>query len=361
MTPAETQRRLAAERETLQVIGSVTKAIAAQRARAGERPFVGCFKHGGLGDVMQLAAFAHAVRRARPDAYIVLVCRDLGPDADGQPLVNNILRGDGAIDHTISYPAQNWQRCVRAFYTEFDVFYEVQYCVSTYDWLDPAAHHHAQLRLQPYHNYATGFPRSNHWLDDTAMTQWELLAQTSGLDVSDEDLHIQVGTLPAELRRKKFVCIHNAAGGAALIKCAALATVNALAAALRKRRVRVLQVGAAGDPPIREALDYRGLAINDTAAVIRQAKLLIDVEGGLGYVARAVGTRRAVFFGPTPPSVFKFKGDIILSSFRCRPCWWYEDGWSVNCRRRLPLCENIPTDGERLAEVVLEKLKGAKR
>jgi len=352
MNAVDLREQLTAEDETRMVIATVKRRIGEHREQAGQRPFVGVFKHGGIGDVMQQAAFARAVRRARPDAYIVLLCRDLGPDSDGQPLVNNILRGNDAADHTISYPPQDWKRCVQAFYTEFDVFYEVQYVAQTYDWADPAAHHVAQLRLLPWHDYATGFPRSNHWLGDTRKTQWELLAQTSGLDVSEDDLWIQ----PAECdvpESQPYVCIHNMAGGTAMIKCAPLLTMVELTEELQAAGLRVVHVGAESDPDIRGAVNRKGLTINQTAALIRDAKLLIDIEGGLGYIARAVGTRRACFFGPTPPSLFTFKRDIALCTYQCDPCWWYADRWAVNCRDRWAVCRNIPTDAKRIAAALI--------
>lgn len=335
--------------------------IARARAKAGGRLFVGLYQDGGLGDLMRQLAFAAAVRRAFPDAWIHVVCRDLGPDADGRPICVNIVAGNPAANAATFVPRMPFAVGVHAFYRDFDLFYEVGYCVRTYAWLDPALQHRNDLLLRPFERYAAEFPRSSRRLGETGMTQWQLLAATSGLAVCEADLSIRLGRLPDELRKRRYVCVHNMAGGTALAKCAPLATFGALTAELRKHRIRCVQVGAATDPPIPGAEDYRGLRINDTAAVICRAKMLIDVEGGLGYIARAVRTRRACLFGPTPPSIFRFTSDIVLSTESCPPCWHHGPRWSVNCRKQYPICLNIPTDGAEIAKVLLRYIREVKR
>lgn len=338
------------------ILSSIIGQIAALRKRAGKRLFICVYKEGGIGDWMQQAAVAMAVRRRHPKAFIVLIGRDLGPDADGQPLVNNLLRHHPAVDHTISYPPVNWQRTVRAIYKRFDIFYQPHYVMRTYNWIDPAAQHRADLCLGPYLKYALEFPLSNHWLEDLGETQWQMLRTSSGLDVSEADLWVKSGKCPAAVAKRRFVTLHNMAGGSALIKCAAMSTMQDVAAAFWKKGILPVQVGAATDPPIAGCADHRGLTINATAAVVKRSMLHIDIEGGLVYLAKAVGTRSAVFFGPTPSSVFGFAGNITLTSFNCRPCWWHADRWGVNCRDRQPICRNIPTDGAKIAAALLERL-----
>lgn len=328
--------------------------VARARAKAHSRLFIGLYQDGGIGDLMRELAFARAVRRAFPGAWIHLICRDLGPDADGQPLCVNIIRGNGAINSGTFVPRIAWTRAVREFYREFDLFYEVGYCVRTYAWLDLDLQHRADLCLRPFEKFAANFPTTSVGIESTGLTQWQLMAATSGLDVSEDDPAIQPGKLPRRLKDATFVAVHDMAGGTALAKSAPLQTMIDLCAALKAAGLRAVQVGAANDPPIRTAEDFRGLTINGTAAVIKAARMLVDIEGGLGYVARAVGTRRACFFGPTPPELFRFKRDLFLTTHTCSPCWHSGPRWAVNCHLQHPVCRNIPCDGKAIAEMLLE-------
>jgi len=332
--------------------------FARRRETAGERLFIGLYQDGGIGDTMREAAFARAVRRRWPGAYICIICRDLGPDADGQPLVVNLLRGHDSMDAAVLLPHVPWQQAVRAFYDQFDLFYEVGYCVRTYAWRDPDLQHAADLRLRPFARYMWDFPRTSRGIEQTGMTQWQLMAATSGLDVREADLTITPGPMPPQLARQKYVVLHNMAGGMALAKTAPLATFAGVAAELKRRSVRSVQVGAPNDPPIRGAQDCRGVPIRVSAAVLKHARLLIDVEGGVGYVARAVGTRRAVLFGPTPISLFRFRDDVILCRQRCPPCWHRCDRWAVSCPDQHPTCRNIPTNPAQIVQAVEPYLKG---
>jgi len=356
MKLSQFKMRRIAEMEERQIIAGARADLARRRKQAGDRLFIGVYKSGGIGDLMQQLAVCRAIRRKYPEAWIHVICRDFGPDADGRPLTANILR-DQPVDGATFFPGVPWSTAVRAFYQDVDLFYEVQYAVLTYNWVDAADQHAADLRLRPYLRYTCDFPASSARLDETGETQWQMLARSSGLDVSEDDLFIRVGTVPDELKRKRFVVMHNWCGGTAMIKTASLRTMAEIAGRLKKQRIRVVQVGTPHDPPIRNADDWRGLSINDTAAVIRRADLLIDIEGGLGYLARAVGTRRVAFFGPTPPSVFAFSTDIVLSTHACRPCWHHAPRWSVNCKKRHPVCLNMPTDVERLAAVLVKYIR----
>ena len=363
---AELVQLVSPDAETRSALAGARLDLAQKRKGAAGRLFIGLYKDGGIGDLMQEAAFAAAVRRRYPDAYINLICRDLGQDADGVPLVANILRGNPAIDGVTPIPQVGWQRGVRAFYRDFDIFYEVQYAARTFNWIDASDQHQADLLLRPYEKYTLDFPATSRRLGETQQTQWEILSASSGFDVSENDLAIQVGELPKELRRKRYVVVHSMAGGVALAKCAPLTTMVALAASFKKARIPCIQVGAPRDPQIRGALDYRGRTINVSAAIIQRARMLIDIEGGLGYVARAVGTRRAVFFGPTPATLFRFEGDIVLRNTRggrppCEPCWHHGPRWAVNCYKQFPICANIPTDGAAVAEALIRHIKRTRK
>jgi len=223
--------------------------FARARKKAGRRLFIGLYQDGGIGDLMRELAFARAVRRRFPKAWIHVVCRDLGPDADGQPMCNNLVSGQTHVTGGTFIPRVPFQHAVRAFYTEFDLFYEVGYCVRTYAWKDAKLQREADLRLRPYARYAEDFPASSRKIEQVGQTQCEIMAATSGLDVTESDLRIREGKVPKALKGKRpFVCVHDMAGGTALAKCAPLSTMKDLAVVLKESGVRAIQVGGAGDP-----------------------------------------------------------------------------------------------------------------
>lgn len=319
----------------------------------------------------------------------------LGPpppsQASADDVAERILRGCDFVDSCLEVPATDWRVAVQELAPAFDVFYDVQYVAGTY-FRNPrrfaAEQAEAAARLARYAYYYSRFPWSNAELAETAQSQWEMLARSSGLDVSEDDLFIQAeageegyrlqvsgswengekARLPGSasvsdprnpepetrnLLRPAYVTLHNAAGGGAVLKCLPPTTFDAMARRLGKLGVVPVQVGVPSERAILGCVDLRGLTINQTAAVIAGARLHVDIEGGLVYVARAVGTRSVVFFGPTPAVTFAFRGNANLSLGRCRPCWWSRDHWERACPKGHAYCRNLPEEAEAVA--ALEK------
>jgi len=408
--------------------------IRRHRARFGRKLHVGVFKLGGHGDFMQQLAFARAARRRWPrnQATLTLITKlsspvppggpsfplppgegqgegrwksDRGHDPaltlslphpnplpggegnEGRPspyplpggegkedVTEQILRGCDFVDSCLEVPATDWRVAVQELAPAFDVFYDVQYVAGTY-FRNPrrfaAEQAEANARLARYAYYYSRFPWSNAELAETGQSQWEMLARSSGLDVSEEDLFIQPtrnaegGTRNEEAKQpdssavpssefalpRSYVTLHNAAGGGAVLKCLPPATFDAIARRLQKLGVVAVQVGVPRERAMAGCVDLRGLTINETAAVIAGARLHVDLEGGLVYVARAVGTRSVVFFGPTPAVTFGFRGNVNLSLGRCRPCWWSREHWERACPKGHSHCRNLPDEAEAVAAV----------
>jgi FkbM family methyltransferase len=80
--------------------------------------------------------------------------------------------------------------------------------------------------------------------------------------------------------------------------------------------------------------------LSETALVLKHARLHIDTEGGLVHLARAVGTRAVVLFGPTPIEFFGYRQNTNLRSGDCHSCWWSTPDWFSCCPRGLvtPAC-----------------------
>jgi len=413
--------------------------IRRHRSHFGRKLHIGVFKLGGHGDFMQQLAFARAARRRwdRRQATITLItklsspCATVGlPDRAGGPgdtagqasrgtndVTEEILRGCDFVDSCLEVPATDWRVAVQELAPAFDVFYDVQYVAGTY-FRNPrrfaAEQAEANARLARYAYYYSRFPWSNAELAETGQSQWEMLARSSGLDVSEDDLFIHpetgeegdrlqvpgsggneerpgrrgtetgrnsatfapcspdprhpepetwnllpllptpvnpVETRSSDIPRREYVTLHDSAGGGAVLKCLPPPTFDAMARRLHKLGFVPVQVGMPSERAIAGCVDLRGLTINQAAAVIAGARLHVDIEGGLVYVARAVGTRSVVFFGPTPAVTFGFRNNVNVSVGRCRPCWWSRERWERACPKGHPYCRNLPDEPEAVAAV----------
>jgi len=270
-----------------------------------------------------------------------------------------MLQGCDFVDSAIQVPAADWRMLVQELAPAFDVLYDVQYVAGAYFRSlrrFAAEQLAANTRLARYAYYYSRFPWSNAELAETGQSQWEMLARSSGLDVSDDDLFIEPAAEPGTVPGEPYVTLHNAAGGRAAAKCLPMGVADAIAARVRAMGFVAVHVGTRGEEPIAGCLDRRGLRIHATAAVIAGARLHVDIEGGLVYIARAVGTRSVVFFGPTPVATFGFQGNVNVSLARCRPCWWSRPGWERACPRGHPHCRNLP-DAAQAADAVARALE----
>ncbi len=99
--------------------------------------------------------------------------------------------------------------------------------------------------------------------------------------------------------------------------------------------LRFVQLGATTSDRIAEAdLDLLGrTSLREAAGLLRHARLHIDNEGGLVHLARSLGVRSCVVFGPTPSSYFGYAGNINIDPTFCGGCWWINQTWMNQCPR----------------------------
>jgi hypothetical protein len=357
--------------------------------REGRPPelVIGILKLGGHGDFLQQLVFARAVRKrwGKRRALLVLFSRQLRPT---RAMVNGVATDDDVdmtllaaamrpmrLDNLVHMPltCRDWRRMVTQLARCVDVLWDVQYVAAAY-WRDLDRHLREQVdcdrHLKHFSRFYSGFPRLGnpeiHWL---RMTQWELLAESSGLDVREDDLELAPpGTCDLADRLGPYVTIHNGAGGTAFMKRMPPPLMDAVAAAVRRQGLEVVQLGKKDDrlePPICGARDLRGLPMALSMSVVQKARLHVDVEGGLVYVARGVRTPSCVFFGPTSPHVFRFESNY--NTYRCdarlpaepvcEPCWWSCRTWAHRCPKGHPWCRNMPQTGAEAAEAVTQALQ----
>ena len=352
------------------------------REWAGDRLKIGLFAFGGHGDLMRLMTFAAAVRKRYPRerAHITLICKYINPTyhepsdrtaaVEGWAVNDEIIRmvalqPEFAIDHVVQLHLVRWEHAVRALRPRFDHFWEVQYVAGlTTTWRNrkrpspwSAFQAKCNRQLKPWRGIFDGFAHSNPKLNGVGMTQFETLAASSGLDVREDDLRIEVerhgdGTWRfggrawepiVKLPEQPYVVWHNGAGGRAAMKCLPLALANEGVRVCRKAGLTAVQVGRRDkDILIDGVADYRGCSICDTAALLSGSVGHFDIEGGIVYLSHALGVPRCVFFGPTPTSLFGFKDSLNCSREVCEPCWWSVPDWDRKCKLGQRFCLNMP-------------------
>lgn len=130
----------------------------------------------------------------------------------------------------------------------------------------------------------------------------------------------------------------------------------------RRPDLTFVQLGASTSDRIAEAdIDLLGrTTLREAAGVLAGAVLHIDNEGGLVHVARCLGVRSAVVFGPTPSNYFGYPGNINIDPTFCGGCWWITQSWMNQCPRDFDtarcMTEQPP---EAVAEAILRRLAEA--
>jgi len=119
----------------------------------------------------------------------------------------------------------------------------------------------------------------------------------------------------------------------------------------------IIQLGTNDDLPIPGVtLDMRGkTSLEEAAAIIRRAYCHLGTEGGLVHLARAVGTKSVVCFGPTAAAFLGYPQNINLTASDCTGCWGSTVDWYIYCPRGFaePPCMNAFT-----AQMIVDAVGG---
>jgi hypothetical protein len=86
----------------------------------------------------------------------------------------------------------------------------------------------------------------------------------------------------------------------------------------------VVQIGSAGDPPLKGAIDLRGqTSLRQSAALLANAAVFIGLVGFLMHLARAVNCRGVIVYGGRErPQQTGYAANInLIGAPLCSPCW----------------------------------------
>lgn len=89
----------------------------------------------------------------------------------------------------------------------------------------------------------------------------------------------------------------------------------------QNKRATFVQVGLKNDHPAPGTMDFRGIGLRRTFAVIGACDAFVGVDSGLAHAACALNVVSLVVCGPTSPTVISDPRSRILYSARpCSPC-----------------------------------------
>ena len=86
---------------------------------------------------------------------------------------------------------------------------------------------------------------------------------------------------------------------------------------------RFIQIGLKTDPLLKNVNDARGLAVRQSAALIKNGILFIGLEGGLMHLAKAVGKKSVIIYGGfLRPEISAYEENLNISNLvDCSPCF----------------------------------------
>jgi hypothetical protein len=180
--------------------------------------------------------------------------------------------------------------------------------------------------VQPY--YAEG-DRGNALRDIYQpchiLTEMCRLAGISG-DISLRPyLHLSSGERRAGQRWPRQITVHSSCGSAAFPFTTKEWGAERFASVARELtgEFKLIQIGAASDPPLSVDLDLRGrTSLREAAAILAASEVFVGLEGFLTHLARAVDCPAVVIFGGrVRPETLGYGCNINLdSTVACAPC-----------------------------------------
>lgn len=315
--------------------------IAARRAVARHSDVnpIGVLKLGGLGDMLQTTTVVRAAARKYGSPVVVFSNR---PDVfePMEEVVETVpIRED--VEQDI---------LTRSVADCFPAFLDVRYVSRVYDGTP-------RPEFSTKHGwFFAHWGDSNVRIADLGLHTTALMLRSLGLETYAGEIRpiyeARDPYLPVRNAGREVVAIATGAGDLGGLKRWPVESWEAVAAVLEDMAYLVVQVGGENDPPIAGTMDCRGLGLPQTADVLEHAKALISIENGMVHLAKAVGTRAVVLFGPTPVVSFGYAGHQNLSTRCCPPCFWGPGWFDQVCPRGAETCVNMPS-----VEGVLEALE----
>jgi len=297
---------------------------------------IGVCKLGGYGDTLQLLPVLKGIKRKYPDCILVGIVQK------GRNILSNF------VDYVFEIGRVHYDTVVKSVISIFDIYYDIRYISKVYG-------EEENEFFKRYQNFYHGWAYSNCKIHELGEHVVNLMLKSTGLDkyASIEDMKVEPifseNVHKLNLQSKKYITIHNDAGDLGLTKRLPGNEIEELVRYLKSFGYYVVQLGIPKDDEIKGVdSDLRNYNLSEleTAAVLKNARLHIGLEGFLYHLAHSVGTKSAVWCTSTPPICFTYPGDIVFCDNKCIPCWWHFFGnltWGSNCYLGEKRCLNLPS------------------
>jgi len=316
---------------------------------------IGIVREGGFGDRMTLGAFAVAVKRKFPNSHITAMVV-----INKEPLTRH-----PAIDKVRLYEGLNWDKKEKDNKYRYDILYLLKYVPKVIinkdglnDYQKDVDNIFSRYSDIYYESHGHNIPRSLQRLGKNSI---DFLCQCACLDGGQRDLSIKLtendDKIINDLQINEYITIHNGDFRGRSNKCWPTERWVELVKRLKKIGLSAVQLGVERDEFIEGSYDLRGkTTIYQAAAVLKRGLTHIDTEGGMVFIAKAVGKRSIVLFGPTYKEWFGLENNINIRTKDdiCDPCCDQPD-WYWTCHLGYDSCKAMVTIT--VEEVVKEVVK----
>lgn len=277
-----------------------------------KRLSIGIVKIGGYGDDICLLYLASAIRDKYPDAFITAYIR-------GRV---ELIAKHPAIDRLVYTGFIDWYRLSEKIKKDHVIVIDDRYWVGVFD-------------QNGIINKETFDERYYNMFENLKEIRGNLLEKsfkTAQLPMKEKyfDLNCLISNNKMEkVMNYDYVAIHNTKSKTRATKRWSDKNWEKL---VKLIGIPVVQVGVKGEG-IKGTVDLTGkTTFEETASIIRGAKLFIDTESGLVHLARGLNTKSIVLFGATGKEHFGYKKNINLDSgWKCSPCWYQTSDWYKKC------------------------------
>jgi len=297
---------------------------------------------GGLGDTLMLSMPARRVKTIYPEAVIT-----------GSSLGSSLSVLENNPDFSFLKPRSTWAD-LPIFSQKYDVVIDFRYGVKTFfptgkkisfdvsidevnrrqrmTELDLWVNDIPFYRMKLWMNYLDQLHRdSGSWFNQIGGNWYSLISYLSGLDFTPSDLFIHtsaVENLPLE-----YVAISVRSPYICPVKVFPYSRLSLIIQHFKKVKFVAIGKQRCVNFDLPNVTQITDLSIHQVAYIIAKSRFLISEEGGLVHVAKAVGKRSLVFFGPTQEYFYGYKDNVNLTGdYPCSPCLHQFPFWDVRCK-----------------------------
>jgi len=360
---------------------------------------------GGLGDVIDSAHLAIALRRAHSPDYLAYYLRSpIQNDLvfclwyDGKPVFDGTLQTDIAWEECVGKEGHKWDRFID-WKPYVPLEYETRRRLPTADEAEaaPPEHWRKQFRDKPFAPLAFDLPQVTNAakeIERGISAEWRLLyrdmfkspylnalqhERTPLHELACEALDIppaSIDDLDVRLQAPIRWQIRALAARPYI-------TIGAGSDTQRNERqpqtkewpdgrweqvirlvkkeiphLRILQLGKKGESRIRGTHPLIGKTnIPELLWLLKRSTLHLACENGTVRMARACGTDSVVVFGPTSHYLYGMEHNWNLHSEACEPCFWKSQRWMLKCPKEWDALCMVSIKTEDVADAVLRKME----